>query len=115
MFKEWGYFGTRVSTFDRDMTPKSFNFVDRDDYYKKASCNGNIPSIKTPTLFVMALDDPFISQDCIDYDVFKKNENVALATTEMGGHLGYHESVWSNELWVMRPCLKFFGAICKNG
>ena len=84
-----------MDVIDEEITSKFFGFVDREDYYNKASCFYRIPTIKTPTVFFNAMDDPIISANCIDYDVFKQNSYVALATTRYGGHLGYMESVTS--------------------
>jgi len=33
----------------------------------------------------------------IDYDVFKNNSNVVLATNKYAGHLGYHENIFTME------------------
>ena len=93
---------------DEEITSKFFGFKDRNDYYDKASCFHRIPTISTPTVFFNAYDDPIISANCIDYDIFKANANVALATTRYGGHLGYMEGVNSQRMWVIDPCIKFF-------
>ena len=45
-------------------------------------------------MFINSLDDPVMGDQCIDYEVFRNNENVVLATTKHGGHLGYHESIF---------------------
>jgi len=45
--------------------------------------------IRTPTLYLSALDDPVISDTALDYRPFKTNNNIVLATTKLGGHLGY--------------------------
>lgn len=77
---------------DEVFTSKLYGFKNADDYYYRASSIHNIPSIKTKTLFMLALDDPVIGEACIDYDLFRENPNIALATTKYGGHLGYGES-----------------------
>lgn len=37
--------------------------------------------------------------DVIDYDVFKANPNVFLATNKYAGHMGYHEKLWTRNQW----------------
>ena len=74
-----------------------WGFKDREDYYRKASCMHRIPQIKIPTFFMNALDDPIVNEKCIDFDSFKSNPNIILGTTRIGGHLGYHESLFSLE------------------
>ena len=111
IFESWSDKETTVERIDEEITSKFFGYRDRADYYDKASCNYRIPTIATPTVFFNAMDDPIISADCIDYDVFRNNKNVAVATTEHGGHLGYMESLNSQKLWIIDPCIKFFNAL----
>jgi predicted alpha/beta-fold hydrolase len=47
----------------------------------------------------------------IDYDVFKNNPNVVLATNKYGGHLGYHESIFTMEQWFSKPCIDFLDSL----
>ena len=100
-----------ILAFDDKLTAPTWGFADRADYYYKASCVHRIPEIKVPTLFMNALDDPVVSRNCIDFEVFKQNENTVLATTMHGGHLGYHESMFSLQQWFMNPVLDFFDAL----
>lgn len=52
-----------------------------------------------------------MGEKCFDFEVFKKNEHVVLATTKHGGHLGYHESLFKLEMWIINPCIAFFNAL----
>jgi len=54
-----------------------------------------------------ALDDPIIGDWGIDWDVFKKNKNIVLATNNYGGHMGYDMSFFSSDQWYYRPALDF--------
>ena len=62
-----------------------------------------------------ALDDPVVSRDCIDFEVFKSNPNVVLGTNRHGGHLGYHESMFSLRQWFPQVCMKFYNVINEHG
>ena len=72
-----------------------------DDFYRDISTIHRIPNIKVPFFIMNTLDDPIVGQACMDYDVFKTNENVILVTTKYGGHLGYFEDVLGTEQWFI--------------
>jgi len=57
-----------------------------------------------------ALNDPVVSKEAIDYDVFRANENCVLGTNKGGGHLGYHESIFTFDQWFMKPVVAFLNA-----
>ena len=84
---------------DTHLTSKAFGYGDIKTYYDKASCIHRIPSIKTPTMFLMAKDDPIIGEKAICHETCIKNPYVLLATTEKGGHLGYFETIFSTKQW----------------
>ena len=99
---------------DDVMTSKLYGFKDADDYYDRASAVHSIPHLKTPSLYIQSLDDPVIGNECIDYELIKRNENVAVATTKHGGHLGYMEGIFDQKFWVVEPVLKFFNSIAER-
>jgi len=43
----------------------------------------------------------------VDEEVFKRNENVIMCTTQHGGHLGYHTSIFDYDCWIFKPSLDF--------
>lgn len=113
--EEWRRTGNmNFKNVDIVFTSKLYGFKDVDDYYDRASCIHSVPHIKTPTVFINALDDPVIGSDCIDYEVFARNENVAVATTKHGGHLGYMEGLFDQRFWVVEPILMFCNAIAER-
>ena len=63
--------------------------------------------IKVPSFFFNALDDPIVGRQALTFDAFKNNENVILATSRHGGHIGYHESAFSTEQWFVKPTMDF--------
>ena len=98
--------------FDDTFTCPLNGFESPDDYWYKVSCFHTIMQIRTPTLFLNALDDPIIGGDTIEYDRIKSNPYTAIATTAKGGHLGYHEGVFpSSKLWLFEPILAYFQAL----
>ena len=81
-----------------------------DEFYRTISTFHRIPNIKIPFFVLNSIDDPIVGEACMDYDVFKSNENVILLTTKYGGHLGYFEDVWGTEQWCLKPVFKFLEA-----
>jgi len=60
----------------------------------KSSCYHSISSLKVPTLFISSKDDPVLGPNATDFEIFRNNEFAVLATTNTGGHLGFHESIF---------------------
>lgn len=83
--------------FDDKITAPSFGYGDVDNYYYKASCYHDMEKVKTPTMILMAEDDPLIGKKSICYDIAKKNPNLVMGVTRRGGHLGYFESAFSSK------------------
>ena len=101
-----------IRRFDNTFTRKIFGYFSVDDYWYKASCVHTIGKLRTPTLYIHALDDPVLGSRTIEYDVIKSNPCTAIATTETGGHLGYHEGIFpSDKIWLFDPVLAFFSSI----
>lgn len=101
-----------LRNFDDTFQHKLFGYKSTDDYWQRASCMYSVPSIRTPTLFINALDDPIIGSETIQYDVISKNPYTAIATTKHGGHLGYHESLLPQaNIWLFTPVLTYFNSI----
>ncbi|CDW89740.1 embryogenesis-associated protein emb8-like [Stylonychia lemnae] len=97
------------SSLDLDFTTaKAFGYESPEDYQHKASCIEKIPAIKTPTFIIMSKDDPLVGgEDCIDYEVCKKNPYVLLGVTHDGGHLGFFSSILSTKQWHVKPAFDF--------
>lgn len=76
-----------VYDFDELYTAPRSGFLDREDYYSKASSISKIENIRTPTVMLMAQDDPIV--DFQDYLEVKENAFVQSYVTKSGGHMGY--------------------------
>ena len=63
------YINSTPSMFKYDtlVTVPMFGYKSREEYYDKSSSCWSIPYIKTPTLFLAALDDPLIGKTGIDF------------------------------------------------
>jgi len=67
------------------------------DYYKKSSCIDKLKNIKTKTLLIQALDDPFLTPTVLP------TENELSATTQLevlekGGHVGFISKAGKGQL-----------------
>lgn len=93
------------------MTVPYHGYKDGLDYVKKAAPFFRIPMIETPTMFMNSLNDPFIGDRVIDYEVFTHNKNVILSTNKYAGHMGYHEKILSMKQWHGKPSLDFLDGL----
>lgn len=88
--------------FDDIFTGPIGGFKDAKDYYTQCSSGQFIPRIKTPTLIVNALDDPFLPKECYPYEEANQNENINLMTPKYGGHVGFiqkgKKTYWSEDV-----------------
>jgi hypothetical protein len=78
-----------VYDFDEAYTAPIHGFAGAEDYYDKCSSISFIPSIKTRTLVVNALNDPFLADRCFDPTPFAQHPCVDLELPKAGGHCGF--------------------------
>ena len=81
-----------LADIDKSIVAPHFGFTSCEEYHRISSCASNLYKIKTPTMFLMSLDDPIIGSEGIAYDECMANPNILLAITKKGGHLGFFES-----------------------
>ena len=75
--------------FDDCFTGPIHGFKDAMDYYTRCSSINFIEHIKTPTLVVNALNDPFLGEDCYPREKFKTHPHVTFEFPAHGGHVGF--------------------------
>lgn len=75
-------------TFDDHVTAPLHGFNNVHDYYRESSSRAYIKNIKTPTLIIHALDDPFMTKEVIP-DPDQIPEQVTLELSTKGGHVGF--------------------------
>lgn len=85
-------FVKNIVDFDTYFTAPLFGFDTAMDYYRNASSVHRLMNIRVPTVIINALDDPIVDKDCIPYAEAQKNPYVVLATTSLGGHIGWFQS-----------------------
>ncbi|VVT50818.1 uncharacterized protein SAPINGB_P002890 [Magnusiomyces paraingens] len=98
-----------IYDFDDAFTAPLFGFDSAKDYYRSASSVHRILGIRVPTVTINALDDPIVHKDCIPYKEAIKNPYILLATTSLGGHIGWFKR--GNQLWYPPVITKIFSAL----
>lgn len=85
---------TTIRQFDAAVIAPMFGFRDVDHYYHSASIvEKPIEDIRTPLLFLSAVDDAFSPIEQIPVERIKHCDNVALLLTHTGGHVGFLEGL----------------------
>ncbi|OZJ02612.1 hypothetical protein BZG36_04285 [Bifiguratus adelaidae] len=77
--------------FDQAVTVPTFGYETVAAFYRDASSARFITKVKIPLLCLSARDDPISPEECLPIDECLYNPHVILATTRIGGHLGWFE------------------------
>lgn len=87
--------------FDNAFTAPAHGFENAIDYWTKSSSKQFIPYIKTPTLLISSLDDPFLSKSCFPVTEAKENSFFSLELMKYGGHVGFNMGFGiNNDRWL---------------
>lgn len=107
-----------IKTFDEVdeyFTAPLHGFLNREDYYEKASPAYSLDKIKTPVLIINALDDPFLGEESYPYDFAAKHPFIYLETPKYGGHCAF-PLAGSSFSWTDLRAYEFFNSeITSNG
>ncbi len=86
--------------FDDQVTAPLHGFNGADDYYSQCSARQYLKNIRSPSLILQALDDPFMSQAVIP-DESELSATTQLELSAHGGHVGFISgSVFKPEFWL---------------
>lgn len=97
-----------LKEFDEYFTAAAHGFKNAEDYYKKSSSKQYIKDIKTPSLLISALDDPFLSESCYPIKEAEHHKYFYLLTTKYGGHVGFYSNFSKDKnLWLEKQILDF--------
>ena len=77
-----------------------YRFDDVDEYYHYYAPQRIVPSIRTPTLFLVAKDDPFLGETEQCEVAIRGSGHVSLAHVRKGGHVAFLEK----GVGVFGPC-----------
>ena len=81
------------NTFDDRVTAPLNGFEGVFDYYSRASCRQYLPAIRTPTLIIQAVDDPFMFPTTIPWE-HELGPGITLELADHGGHVGFIDGPW---------------------
>lgn len=107
VYKSW-----TVQAVEEEGLPRTFGYTSRESYYQEVSSLQFIPAIKTTSLFLISVDDPFLGvvpdKECLN------NPNTLLVTTKYGGHVAFLQGVWPFTLsWMDEVVMDFFDKTLK--
>lgn len=80
-----------IREFDEVATAPLHGFRDAAAYYAACSSAGFLPEVRTPTLLMHSLDDPFLPPDALPEAAMRENPHLTAIITERGGHVGFLE------------------------
>lgn len=79
-----------VFAYDEQVIAPRNGFAGADDYYNQCSGLRFLPAIKTPTLLVLARDDPWIPAAAYDAFDWPVHPDLTPLIAAAGGHVGFH-------------------------
>lgn len=95
-----------VSEYYLQFLVKTFGFNNDDHYYNNNSAIYFMKNIRVPFMCLFAEDDPVVPSNCVPDDIIMNNDNIILAISKSGGHVGFFKGL-SLKRWVSEPLLEF--------
>ncbi len=80
-----------IREFDEVATAPLHGFRDASAYYSECSSAGFLPQVRTPTLLLHSLDDPFLPATALPEAAMRQNPHLTAIITNRGGHVGFLE------------------------
>lgn len=96
-----------IREFDDRITAPLHGFDNAAAYYAACSAKSFLKDIAIPTLIVNALNDPFLSEECLDPELAKGLEHVYLETPRQGGHCGFPGHRLNGPAWSEKRAMAF--------
>jgi len=93
--------------FDDRYTARLHGFRDAEDYWSRSSALGYLDGIRTPTLLLSALDDPFLTPESFPFAHAERNAALTLETPAHGGHCGFLDLRHGLQRWSERRIAEF--------
>lgn len=98
--------------FDDVATAPLHGFQDADDYYGACSSSRFLADIRTPTLVLHSLDDPFLPTAAVPREALEENPALTTVLTERGGHVGFLQgSPTEPDLWAETQASRYLGGL----
>ncbi|HWA35329.1 MAG TPA: alpha/beta fold hydrolase [Cyclobacteriaceae bacterium] len=97
--------------FDNRFTAPLHGFKDAIDYYTRCSSIHFIKDIRTPTLVINTMNDPFLSRECFPAEQLKEHTHVQLEILLRGGHVGFTQFNKNGLYWSEQRALEWVSGI----
>lgn len=81
------------------------------DYWEKCSCINKLENIKIPSLIVNAKDDSILGEECYPFDIARAHDLVFLEAPAHGGHVGFVDRIFAEEIWSERRAVEFVTSV----
>ncbi|KAL7673285.1 hypothetical protein ACOME3_008151 [Neoechinorhynchus agilis] len=101
--------------FDNAYTIPVYGYPDVDYYYRNASFHDKLHQIAIPTVYMNALDDIFSPAKILPLKSIQNCDNVAMITTDYGGHIGYAKDLSPYSGFYVCDVLEDFIGLLDNG
>ena len=87
--------------YDDRVVAQLYGFKDASDYYDQSSSFGYLGAIKSPTLIIQSLDDPFLTPDVLPR-AHEHSPHVRIQASCGGGHVGFiqGQAPWKPSYWL---------------
>ena len=96
-----------LTDFDDCYTAPLHGFRSALDYYEQCSSLRYVNDIRTPTLIINTLNDPFLSKECFPAALLKNHPFVNLQILSRGGHVGFAQFNKNGLYWSEQRALDF--------
>jgi predicted alpha/beta-fold hydrolase len=93
--------------FDDRYTAPLHGFKSAIDYYERSSAIRFVNDIRTPTLIINTLNDPFLSEECFPTSMLANHKFVRLQILARGGHVGFTQFNKNGLYWSEQRALEF--------
>ena len=98
--------------FDDLLTAPVNGFRDASHYYAESSSAAYLDGIRTPTLVLHSVDDPFLPPSALPRDALGRNRHIHPVITERGGHVGFVKgSVRRPRFWAEESAARFLRVV----
>ncbi|EFA80434.1 alpha/beta hydrolase fold-1 domain-containing protein [Heterostelium album PN500] len=104
-----------VREIDQLITTKMFGYKNVEEYYDDASnCTQHMEKLNKPMLIFNSKDDVMSPYQNLPIHKIKSNDNIILALTRRGGHLGFisRKNNWEN--WCHKAALEYLSTFVKK-
>ena len=92
-----------LRAFDDALTAPLHGFDGASEYYALSSSGPYVARVRTPTLVIQSMDDPFLPATCVPVQDLERNPSTTALLTPRGGHVGFvserpgEERFWAEE------------------